>query len=98
MGQEQNAQLELGEPIEWQLTGGLSHFYKITMASGQFLRIVVKQQGIDVAVALSTPDGKKIAEADIEHVRERNVLALSGISPTGQVELFGKSVIKVRRR
>ncbi|HEX2490427.1 MAG TPA: hypothetical protein VHR27_13530 [Blastocatellia bacterium] len=27
-----------------------------------------------------------------------NVLALSGISPTGQVELFGKSLIKVRRR
>ena len=27
-----------------------------------------------------------------------NVLALSGISPTGQVELLGKSLIKVRRR
>ena len=27
-----------------------------------------------------------------------NVLALSGINPTGQVELLGKSLIKVRRR
>jgi len=47
---KESISLELGKPIERQLTGGLSHFYKITMASGQFLRIVVKQQGIDVAV------------------------------------------------
>jgi CHAT domain-containing protein/predicted negative regulator of RcsB-dependent stress response len=34
------------------------------MTSGQFLRVVVKQQGTNVAVTLSTPDGKKIVEAN----------------------------------
>ncbi len=59
--------LGLDKPIGQELSGGLSHFYKITMRPGQFLRVVVKQQGIDVAVALLTPDGKKVGEADIDH-------------------------------
>ena len=40
------------------------------MTSGQYLRIVVAQRGIDVLVALFTPDGKKISEADSEHLTE----------------------------
>ena len=40
------------------------------MISGQYLRVVVAQRGIDVAVALFTPDGKKISEADSEHLIE----------------------------
>jgi tetratricopeptide (TPR) repeat protein len=34
------------------------------MISGQYLRVVVAQRGIDVAVALFTPDGKKISEVN----------------------------------
>jgi hypothetical protein len=59
-GFQEGASLELGKPIERELSGGLSHFYKITMTHGQFLRIVVKQLGIDVTAVISTPDGKKI--------------------------------------
>jgi CHAT domain-containing protein/Tfp pilus assembly protein PilF len=40
------------------------------MISGQYLHVVVDQRGIDVAVALFTPDGKKISEADSERVVE----------------------------
>jgi CHAT domain-containing protein/Tfp pilus assembly protein PilF len=87
---QESISLELGKPIERELSGGISHFYKITMASGQFLRIVVNQQGIDVAVALSTPDGKKIAEADIEHVMGRSE-TVSLIS-----ELAGSYLIEAR--
>jgi len=60
--------LEPGKPVERELPGGQSHFYKITMISGQYSQIVVEQRGIDVAVALFTPDGKKISEADSEHL------------------------------
>jgi CHAT domain-containing protein/Tfp pilus assembly protein PilF len=62
--------LEPGKPVERELSGGQSHSYKITMISGQYLRIVVAQRGIDVAVALFTPDGKKISDADSEHLIE----------------------------
>jgi CHAT domain-containing protein/Tfp pilus assembly protein PilF len=37
------------------------------MISGQYLHVVVDQRGIDVAVALFAPDGKKISEFDSEH-------------------------------
>ena len=77
---QESISLELGKPIERELYGGISHFYKITMTSGQFLRIAVKQQGIDVAVALLTPDGKKISEADSDHLIEgtETMSAISG--------------------
>src|SRR5215510_5628567 len=58
--------LEPGKPIERDLSGGQSHFYKIALTSGQYLRITVSQQGIDAVVALFTPDGKKIGEVDVE--------------------------------
>jgi CHAT domain-containing protein len=40
------------------------------MISGQYLHVVVDQRGIDVAVALFTPNGTKISEADSEHLIE----------------------------
>jgi CHAT domain-containing protein/predicted negative regulator of RcsB-dependent stress response len=67
--QESNS-LEHGKPIQRELSGGQTHYYKITIASGQFLHLVVKQQGIDVAVALIAPDDKKIGEADSDHLIE----------------------------
>jgi CHAT domain-containing protein/Tfp pilus assembly protein PilF len=67
--QESNS-LELGKPIQRELTRGQSHSYKVTMTSGQLLHIVVKQQGIDVVVALFTPDGKEISEVNSDPLIE----------------------------
>jgi hypothetical protein len=67
---QESISLEPGKPIERELSGGQSHSYKITMTSGQYLHIVVEQRGIDVTVALFTPDGKKIIEVDSEPVTE----------------------------
>src|SRR5262245_47261614 len=61
---QESVSLEPGKPAERELSGGQSHFYKITMISGQYSHIVVAQRGIDVAVAVFTPDGKKIIEVD----------------------------------
>ncbi len=61
---QESISLELGKPVERELSGGQSHFYKITMTSRQYSHIVVEQRGIDVAVALFTPDGRKIIEVD----------------------------------
>jgi CHAT domain-containing protein/tetratricopeptide (TPR) repeat protein len=89
-GFQESVSLELGKPIERELSGGISHFYKITMASGQFLQVAAKQQGIDVLLALSAPEGKKIAEANIKHVSEESE-TVSAIS-----ELAGAHLIEVR--
>jgi len=61
---QESDSLEPGKPVERELSGGQSHFYKITMISGQYSHIVIEQRGIDVAVALFTPDGKKVIEVD----------------------------------
>jgi len=67
-GAAQSAQkgdsLEPGKGIERELSGGQSHSYKVRMIFGQYLRVVVEQRGIDVAVILSAPDGKKVGKAD----------------------------------
>jgi tetratricopeptide (TPR) repeat protein len=67
---QESDSLEPGKPVERGLSGGQSHSYKITMNSGQYLHVVVAQRGIDVAVALFTPDGKKISEVDSDSLIE----------------------------
>jgi CHAT domain-containing protein/Tfp pilus assembly protein PilF len=76
---QENVSLEPGKPIERELSGGQSHFYKITMTSGQYLHITVSQKGIDTLVALFTPDGKKVGEADKEKatVRSETISAIA---------------------
>src|SRR4030095_11606150 len=66
-GAQEGVSLEPGKPVERELSGGQSHFYKIAMTSGQYLHITVSQRGVDALVALFTPDGKKISDVDGEH-------------------------------
>ena len=82
--------LEPGKPIERELSGGRSHFYKITMTSGQYLQIAVSQRGIDAMVELYTPDGKKIAGADSEQATEESE-TISAIA-----EAAGEYMVEVR--
>ena len=56
--------LEKGSPVERELAGGVVHSYRLTLAAGQLLRVVVDQRGVDVVVTLFAPDGKKLAEVD----------------------------------
>jgi len=42
--------LEFGKPIERELKGAEVHAYQVTLATGQFLHVVVEQRGIDVVV------------------------------------------------
>ena len=60
----QNATLEMGKPVERELSGGQSHSYQIQLTKGQFVHVVVDQRGIDVVVALYGPDGQKLTEVD----------------------------------
>src|SRR5262245_17705007 len=41
-------QLELGKTVSRELAGGQAHSYRITLAAGEYLRVVVEQRGIDV--------------------------------------------------
>lgn len=53
-----------GEKLQRSVNGGEIHRYQTAIASDEFVHIEVKQQGIDVTLALYDPEGKKIAEID----------------------------------
>lgn len=56
--------LEIGKPIERELTGGQSHSYQLMLGTKQLLNVVTEQRGVDVTVSLFSPDGKKLLEID----------------------------------
>jgi len=64
------SRLEDGRTVERQLSRGDDHQYRLTLTSGDCLRIAVEQRGIDVAVQLRDPAGNVIADIDDE-VRPR---------------------------
>jgi tetratricopeptide (TPR) repeat protein len=58
--------LEPGQTIKRELAGDDSHAYQIRLSAGQYLKVIVEQQGIDVVAQLSGPAGEQIAEFDME--------------------------------
>lgn len=61
---EEAQQLEQKTPIERMMQGGEVHRYQVTLSTGQYLKVVVDQRGIDVVVTALRPDGVKISEVD----------------------------------
>ena len=87
VSQDDIAQLEPGKYFERKLEGGKAHFYEIRLDGEQFLRVVVDQRGIDIALKLFGPDGGQLSNVDDRH-GERGPEAASVISSTpGNVTL-----------
>jgi CHAT domain-containing protein/tetratricopeptide (TPR) repeat protein len=49
-----------GLPFERELSGGEMHTYRLTLSSGQFIRAVFDQRGIDVEVTLLDAAGRQL--------------------------------------
>jgi CHAT domain-containing protein/Tfp pilus assembly protein PilF len=67
-GSQQTQQLDPGKAIERGLESGESHYYayQLTLAAGQYAKLMVEQRGIDVVVKLFGPDGKQLSQFDSE--------------------------------
>ena len=81
VNQDGLAQLEPGKYFERKLEGGKSHFYEIRMAGAEFLRVVVDQRGIDIALNLFAPDGRQLGNVDDRH-GERGLESASVVAST----------------
>ncbi len=56
--------LEQGKPIEMELKGGEGHAYELALQAGEYAYVIADQRGVDVAVRLIGPDGKRIVKVD----------------------------------
>ncbi|MCA1815362.1 MAG: CHAT domain-containing protein [Acidobacteria bacterium] len=55
-----------GRAVGHEISGGQKQSYQVAAAAGQFVGVVVRQDGTDVGVKVFAPDGKLAAEFDSE--------------------------------
>jgi erythromycin esterase len=60
----QNTQLEQSNNLERKLSSGEKHNYVITLQKGEYASCVIMQKGVDIAIDLFNPGGKKIRTFD----------------------------------
>jgi CHAT domain-containing protein/Tfp pilus assembly protein PilF len=97
-GAQESISLEPGKPVERWLSGGQSHFYKIPLTSGQYLQVIVSQNGIDALVALFTPDGKKIGDVDSEKTTVRSEIISAIAEAPGAYRIEVRSAEKAAQK
>lgn len=88
---EQVRQLTAGQQIEREIAGGVAHTYQVQLTSGQFLRVVVEQKGIDVSLALAGPDGTRVVETDLTGAHGTESLAYEAAA-SGDYRLMIRAV------
>jgi CHAT domain-containing protein/Tfp pilus assembly protein PilF len=92
--------LRPGEPIERGLARGEAHHYEVELAAGEYARLLLAHDRIDVVVAVSAPDGRPLAELDAPTDRSAtdalSILAASGgrygleVRPVNDAEEAGR--------
>ncbi|HZT57799.1 MAG TPA: tetratricopeptide repeat protein, partial [Pyrinomonadaceae bacterium] len=78
--QDADTALAPGRAVEREISGGQTHAYRITLASGQYASVVIRQLGVDVVVRLFAPDDKLVNEADGDS-RPRGQEVLEFVAP-----------------
>lgn len=86
--------LEPEKPVERELSGGQTQAYQVTLNAGQYLEVTVAQRGIDVAVTLAGPDGKRIAQFDNDSRAQGQEVVTRVIEAAGNHQLTVTSSLK----
>src|SRR5262245_31212453 len=50
--------------VEQEIRGGEADLYRLRLSAGEYARAVVEQRGIDLVLALYTPEEEKVVEVD----------------------------------
>ena len=53
-----------GKPVEREIAGDETHVYQITLAAGQYLRVIVEQRSDDLIMTLYAPDERRLGAYD----------------------------------
>jgi CHAT domain-containing protein/Tfp pilus assembly protein PilF len=68
--QQESIIIELGKPIERELSDGQIHSYQIALRADMLMSVTLKQSGREPHVRLLTPTGKQITELDPEYDKQ----------------------------
>jgi CHAT domain-containing protein/tetratricopeptide (TPR) repeat protein len=63
--QESVAELQRGGEVKKEITGGETHSFGVPLSVGQYARLAVRCQGIDLNAFVTKPDGTRLSEFDI---------------------------------
>ncbi|HKQ78215.1 MAG TPA: CHAT domain-containing tetratricopeptide repeat protein [Blastocatellia bacterium] len=87
--QDEIGPLDLGRPVERELAGGQAHSYRVSLNAGQYLRVMVDQKGVDVAMTFFGPDETKLAEIILPHTLQgrKVIIAVAEASGNHRLEL-----------
>ncbi|HEU4797081.1 MAG TPA: hypothetical protein VFT02_15715, partial [Pyrinomonadaceae bacterium] len=60
----QDQTLQVGTPVERQISTSQTHTFSVTLDENMFIQVVVVQRGVDVVVKVLGPDGKELGAFD----------------------------------
>jgi hypothetical protein len=83
--------LQSGTPVEEALSGGESHAYRLQLEANQYLRVMVEQKGIDVAMTLFRPDEAILAEIILPHTLQGRKVIIAVTEQSGNHRLEVRS-------
>ncbi len=86
------------KPIQRELSAGEVHSYRIAVDSGQYVRIVVDQWGINLAVTLYSRDSQKLTELGCRQNGPTPVSLIAEFSGTYRLELHSLEKDPLRGR
>ena len=87
---ERLVELNVATPVERELKGGMAESFLVQLKAGEFVQVIVEQQGIDVVASLFGPDGKQITRMDSPN-------STQGVEPIVAIaEVAGDYRIEVR--
>ncbi|MBL8191655.1 MAG: hypothetical protein JNK38_26790, partial [Acidobacteria bacterium] len=88
--QEKPVPLEAGKAVEREIARGQQQEFAIALTAGQFLRVIVHQQSVDVTVAIADNAGKTIVEIGLTSVGGQESLSQE-VAATGEYRLLVKA-------
>jgi len=72
--------LSPGSQVERDFAAGEVHWYRFSLTAGQFLYLVIDQQGVDAAGLVEDPDGRRVGEFDARWYGPEPVLLIAAAS------------------
>ena len=86
--------LELGKPIERELSAGQKHSYQVSLTEGQFVPVSIRRKGINAGMTFRPPGSEVVTVVDVATLGEEwssiyqyDVYA-STKAPTGRYEIW----------